>query len=295
MSSLSSDPPLSEAPGPTSTADWNVLDKLVRYTTTRPFSTGNVTQTRSWAYDRFGFLRSAVDPETRGDRVLTVRRAGELSRADERGRDGHVELRRAGPTDRYLLGRHLFDVLLRRYRARRDARRQVSRKAHAANRAQPASVENARVEDTFFYGDAAGRLTSRVTAFFRAGVVSPAFATLTRNQTWNALGLPQTRTLLGSGASLQTTTYYTAGAPTRITSGSETVLTAATYRPHGGLASYTTGNGVTTFLRPDSHGMARPSRIETTGASANFDTGYSRTMAPGTSRECSPPPAARIS
>ena len=135
------------------------------------------------------------------------------------------------------------------------------------------SVENARVEDAFVYAGLGGRLSSRQTSFYRSGSTTIPFATLGQAQSWNSLGLPETRTLSGPGSSLSTTTYFTAGAPSRVVSGAQTVVSAASYHPYGGLSSYTTGNGVVTTISADAHGIPRPSRIQTSGSIPAFDTG----------------------
>lgn len=137
----------------------------------------------------------------------------------------------------------------------------------------PGSFENARVEEVFTYGGRGGRLSSRQTNLLRGTAGNPTVASLSQLFTWNLLGLPETKTLSGPGSSLSTQTYYTSGTPTRILSGTQALISSATYHPHGGLKSYTTGNGVQTTIGADPHGLPRPSRVHTTGATANFDTG----------------------
>ena len=55
----------------------------------------------------------------------------------------------------------------------------------------------------------------------------------------------------------------------------QSLLTNATYHPSGLLASLPLGNGFTAWNTADPFGMARPSRLYTTGVSSgtNFDTG----------------------
>lgn len=266
--------PSNAAPyGPASFASWNVLDKLVEYSGTRSYPQGQVTQTRRWSYNRFGFLTSSEDPET--------------GRTDYSGFDalGNATTRTNGG----VTTTSVFDSLGRRksiswgntlyeesfYDGETgDPMRSDAYLGRLTRRVgyNPGFTENARVEDAYTYAGLGGRLSVRQTRFFKAGAVTP-FVTLGRSHLWNAFGLPATTTLSGPGQSFSTDMFYRAGLPTRIVSGSQVLVSSAAYHPHGGLHSYTAGNDVTTFIENAPDGMPRPSRIYTIGATTPFDTG----------------------
>ena len=267
------EPANSEPYGPHSFAEWNVLDKVCLYTSDRTFAQGSVTQNRSWAYNRFGFLTGSSDPET-GQTTYSnfdalgnawLRTGGGIAVSSDFDALGRLLRTSSGGID---FARSYYDGL-EGGSARTDAYLGKLTKKIGYN---PGSFENARVEDVLFYAGLGGRLSSRQTALYRSGATTP-FTTLEQVQTWNGLGLPASRSLSGPGASMSTNSFYTAGALTRITSGGQTLASGISYHPFGGLASYTTGNGVVTTVSADPNRLPRPSRIQTSGASTNFDTG----------------------
>lgn len=267
-------PPAGELP--LTTYRYDIHDGLARVEATRRMTAGNtVTQQRSYRRNVLGYLTSAQDPES-GETTWASYDA--LGNAKEKTTGG-VRV----STD--------YDALGRPTRVYTPSGQEYVRSYYDGSEGgaltgaylgkltkrvgfNPGAFENARVEEVFTYGGRGGRLSSRQTSLLRDTAGSPTVASLSQTLTWNTLGLPETRTQSAPGAPFSTTTYYTSGAPTRIVSDTQTTLvSSATYHPHGGLSSYTTGNGVTTTLEADPSGLPRPSRIVTGEAASNFDTG----------------------
>jgi hypothetical protein len=125
------------------------------------------------------------------------------------------------------------------------------------------------ITDSYTYLGSGGRPSRKETTLSNGSV-----STVTQ-WSYNDFGLVQNevhpRIDPASPTPLTTTTTYTAGLPTRVTVGAQPVVSSVTYNPGGGLASYTSGNNITTTIAPDPNGMARPSRISTSGG--GFDTG----------------------
>lgn len=267
-------PPTGELP--LTTYRYDIHDGLALVEATRRMTAGStVTQQRSYRRNVLGYLTSAQDPES-GETTWTSYDA--LGNAKEKTTGG-VRV----STD--------YDALGRPTRVYTPSGQEYVRSYYDGSEGglltgaylgkltkrvgyNPGAFENARVEEVYTYGGRGGRLSSRQMTFLRGTAGSPTVASLSQTLTWNTLGLPETRTQSAPGAPFSTTTYYTSGAPTRIVSDTQTTLvSSATYHPHGGLSSYTTGNGVTTTLEADPSGLPRPSRIVTREAASNFDTG----------------------
>ncbi len=129
------------------------------------------------------------------------------------------------------------------------------------------------VTDSFSYSGVGGRLSSKAET-----LGGSASFTTTQSFNYNSLGLlsshshPRT-----SGDGAFTVSYtFNAGLPVTELVNGATVVSGIGYGPSGVLASYTTNNGaghsVTTTISQNGY-LPRPSRIQTSGATTNFDSG----------------------
>ncbi len=131
------------------------------------------------------------------------------------------------------------------------------------------------VTDYFTYGGPGGRLSKKRT------MLSNGTVSATASWSYNGLGLVEDeahpRVNPDHSPSLVVKTTYTAGFPTKLAVGAQSIVSSVNYDPGGGLASYTSGNGARTDILADEHRMPRPKRIATsTGSSISgdlFDTG----------------------
>ncbi len=128
------------------------------------------------------------------------------------------------------------------------------------------------ISDSYTYTGIGGRLSQKKTTLSN-GSASPV-----ARWTYDRHGLVETEDhprVPGTPGFLVRTTYW-AGLPRTVTAAGQTVASSVTYNPSGGLASYTSGNGVVTTIVPDDSRMPRPKRIftsEVSPPSSNFDTG----------------------
>jgi len=129
------------------------------------------------------------------------------------------------------------------------------------------------VDEQFTYGDGGGRLSQLTTAVGN-GDLSAATA---QSWTYNNLGLVGTHNNPRVSGSFPVATTYSNGLPTAISANSFSLVTAATYNPAAGLASWTSNTSptaVVTTIAQDASMLPRPSQIKTTkGSSSLFDTG----------------------
>jgi RHS repeat-associated protein len=256
---------------------YNVLDKLAGVT--------QGAQSRTFAYDAFGFLRQEVTPEkgtvgysaydalgdvgteTENDnaqiqrtydaagRLLTVTAPGQGGAATlyvQNCYDGQNPCVENLPTQTggtYPLGR-----LTRRYGS------------------NPLSNPALRIGDAFSFSSPAGRLTAQYTDF-DSGLLGSA----TQSWAYNSLGLVSQHSHYrqsGSAPFTVTTSYSQGLATTEYTDGIPAV-TSVTYSPSGALSGYSTGLGigpsVVTTITPDPSGIPRPHEIK--AGSGAFDTG----------------------
>lgn len=135
----------------------------------------------------------------------------------------------------------------------------------------PAAAFNASMTYDFTYSDPSGRLSAKT-----ATLTLPPSSSLVTTETfaYNALGLLETHGHpRRTGESFSTATSYVSGFPTRIQASGANLVSGVTYSASGALATYTTGNAVTTTITPSPNKLPRPFSISTTGASDNFSSG----------------------
>lgn len=124
------------------------------------------------------------------------------------------------------------------------------------------------IADSYSYLGLGGRLSKKETT------LSNGAASTVTSWTYNTLGLveqerfPRLPHLAGQ---LVAETRYAAGLPVRVSAEGQDVVRDVRYDPAGGLARYTSGNGVQTIVEPDQSGMPRPRQIRT--SNGIFDTG----------------------
>jgi RHS repeat-associated protein len=260
--------------GPYACYSYNTLDKLVSVNSL----CGNL-QSRSFTYDRFGFLRSETHPEKGTKSYLEYDALGNVKKAREGGfnyRYAYDALGRlltvradtlaspsdepttvyvenawdgvAGPTGGYPKGR---------------LTQQIGR--------NPATSDRFSVWENFTYAGLGGRLSLHETTMKNAALQNVLVAAETYG--YNSLGLLESHGHPRTSGSFVTTTTYASGRPVRVSAAGSPVVSLATHNPAGGLAGYTTGNGVTTTIDPDPSGMPRPRQISSSGASQNWSTG----------------------
>ena len=266
--------PVPNPPGnlPLTFYHWDIHDGLALVEAARTTAARrSVTQQRRFRRNALGLLVSATDPESGETTWSSFDALGNAWEKTNGGVSVDTQYDHLGRLTRVSsLGREYGRI---HYDGTEGGSRTDACRGRVTKRIgfNPGAFANARIEETFTYGGRGGRLSSRRQVFVRGGGAS--LANLLQTFTWNEMGLPASRTLSGPGATFSTDTRYRAGLETRILSGTTTLLSSATYHPHGGLSSYTTGNGVKTSLEADPNGLPRPARIRTSGAAATFDTG----------------------
>lgn len=263
------------------TYTYNVLDKLAKVT--------QGSQTRSFVYDEFGFLRSEQSPEkwnpsTNAAVTTTYSAYNALGDA--------LDVADGGGSTRVNYD-YIYDPAGRLLRAEADGNRFAVNcydgattcdgspvipvpSGHVKGRRTRAIGWNyiptigAHVIDDFAYASTGlGSLTSHTTTTGNGGLGMPK----TQSWTYNKLGLISGHTHPSPGFGTLSWTY-TAGLPNLVKWGFSTIVSDVTYNPSGGLASYKTANQVTTTIQQDASLIPRPARISAANASSTlFDTG----------------------
>jgi len=132
------------------------------------------------------------------------------------------------------------------------------------------------VDEQFTYGDAGGRLSQLQTAVGTGDLGGPSQAT-TQSWTYSGLGLVATHNHPQVSGAFPVVTTYTNGLPTAVSGNDASLVSAATYNPAGGLASWTSNTSptaVVTTITQDATMLPRPSQITAKrGATTLFSTG----------------------
>jgi RHS repeat-associated protein len=255
---------------------YNVLDRLGKVT--QPPDATSPPQVRAFTYDAFGFLRSETHPEkattyggydalgnvlseTEGGvtSIFVYDAAGRLTREIAAGvayvtncYDGALTC--ADGNAGFSGGTYKFGRLTRRYGF------------------NPRSPRQPRVTEDLTYALSIGPGLSKKTTTFTSAphTTMPAI-----NETWtyNSLGLVDTYGLPFAGATpnVSAALQYKSGLPTKLTSGTQTLVESAEYNPSAALSKWIAGspNNVVTNIFQDISLMPRPRQITTTG----FDSG----------------------
>lgn len=256
-------PPL----GPISGYHFNVLDKVASV------DVGNAgQQLRTFTYDTLGLLRSETHPEKGTTNYTNPAAYDALGNVKKKTEGGHTY-------------DYQYDAMGRLTSVTADSATYALKSYDGNGYAggtyplgritqqsafHPLSFSNVQVVRNYAYSDTAGRLSWRGLSTYKDA--SPIFIA-TESFTYNTLGLLATHNHARTSGSWPTTTTYVSGFPTSLDANSSTYISNATYNPAGGLATYLSGNGVTTTISQASHLMPRPLQISTSGASQNFLSG----------------------
>lgn len=264
---------------------YNVLDKLVEVRVGTSSGDPNdlppfTPQTRSFTYDAHGLLRSETHPEKGSTTYTAFNALGSIKAKAEGGINYSYSYDPLGrPKETIAAGQTLlsntYDEPLDATGAPRGSSKgklTTSQSSNAFPSGAPVVPWNdfhpgGTISDSYTYTGLGGRLSQKTTTLSN-GNVSPV-------QSWiyNSLGLVATEyyprvPLTGT---FSVTTGYVNGLPRTLTAAGQTVASSVTYDPAGALASYTSGNGVTTTIAQDTSGMPRPRQISTSNGS--FSTG----------------------
>jgi RHS repeat-associated protein len=254
---------------------YNTLDRLAEVQ--QPPDAINPPQLRMFNYDAFGFLRSETHPEkattygsydalgnplskTEGtvSSTFAYDAAGRLTREIAAGvsyvtncYDGAATC--ADGNAGFAGGTYKLSRLTRRYGF------------------NPRSPRQPRVTEDFTYALSIGPgLSKKTTTLTNGPSTIPAI-----NETWtyNTLGLVDTYGLpfAGTTPNVSAALQYKSGLPSKLTSGTQTLVESAEYNPSAALSKWTAGspNNVVTTIYQDTSLMPRPRQITSTG----FDSG----------------------
>lgn len=250
----------------------DALDRLVQVTQ----ESGQ--QVRAFSYDAFGFLRKVRTPE-----VSTS--ADVRNHYDPLGNVTKTRLVSGSEVDRTYdeAGRPLIVKVLSRDYERRcydgdtcDGVSHLGGLRRYAKLTQRLGYDDVGsppwvVREKLTYDDPSGRLSWKETSF--TGFPSQL------SHRVETFGYDKAGALVRHGypgpeaASYDVVTGFDHGHPTALVADGRTLVSAATYHRSGLLASLTLGNGVVTTVSLDPSGVARPGRVQTSGASSNLDTG----------------------
>jgi RHS repeat-associated protein len=271
------------------TYTYNALDKLA--------TVSQGSQSRSFAYDSFGFLRSETNPEkgTSGNGTTSYTSydaLGNLLSKTDGGNTytftydaaGRLLTEKQGAT---LFAENCYDGSAAVATCPDGTTANSSGGTGHLGRLSRrigfnpglTNPSNPSVTEDFLYSDPSGRLQTKTIALTR----TPA-GTITATETWAytalgqvaSFGHPQTN---GSPTTFSATTYA-AGLPTLLTtaSGTQTLAGNVTYAASGALSGWkagpSAGTGLVTTISSDTSGIPRPSQIKSvSGTTTVFDTG----------------------
>jgi RHS repeat-associated protein len=268
---------------------YNVLDKLAEVTQIR----SSTTQTRTFTYDKFAFLRSEKHPEKwdptiapSGAPVTTTYGYDALGNVTSKvdgapGATYSFTYDAAGRLTKESTGTSTYIVSC--YDGSATNVNCVDGTANSVGGSYPLGHMTrgigtnfiptiaTQIIDDFEWSTAAGRLTVHKSAIGNGDLKSAT----TESWTYTTLGLENTYFHPRSNGSFPVTTSYSTGLPTKVVANSQTVAQSVSYDPAGGLASWSAGNtgtAVVTTISQATSMMPRPSRIQATTTPA-FDTG----------------------
>lgn len=254
---------VTEPTGDVTTYGYDVLGKLS--------SVAQGIQSRTFDYDRFGFLRREVTPE-KG--TVTYDSIGSVGNVLQETQPGNMVVSRT-----FDYAGRLTSVSTNEGRTYVANTYDQSGHGSADGKLTTAVATNwalataSTVTDSFTYSGLGGRLSSKTESLSGS-------ASLSTTQTfgYNSLGLLSSHGHPRAAGDAPFTVSFTfgAGLPVSELVNGSTVVSGITYQPSGALASYTTNNGaghaVVTTIAQDGN-LPRPSRISTSGATTNFDSG----------------------
>ena len=226
---------------------------------------------RSFSYDRFGFLRSEYSPE-KGS--VTYDSIGSCGNVLQETQPGSLVITRT-----FDYANRLKAVLSSEGRTYLTNTYDEGGHGYAAGKLTTSVSNNwalstqSAVTDSFTYSGVGGRLSSKSQT-----LSGSASLPTTQSFTYSTLGLLSSHGHpRKSGDAAFTLSYtFSAGLPVTELVNGATFVSGITYGASGNLATYTTNNGaghsVTTTIAQDGN-LPRPSRISTSGATINFDSG----------------------
>ena len=230
-------------------------------------------QSRSFSYDKFGFLRTETTPE-KG--TVTYDSIGSLGNVRQQTEPGSLVVSRSFDYAGRLTGVSSNEPRTYLTNAYDESGRGASAgkiTTSVASNYFPSTgfstgfFPGGKVTDTYVYNGLGGRLSRKTTT------LSNGAASTVASWTYNSLGLVATESYprIDLTGMFSVTTSYASGLATAVSANGQPVVTSAAYNPAGGLAAYTAGNGITTTIVPDPNQMPRPKRIYT--SDLTFDTG----------------------
>jgi RHS repeat-associated protein len=245
---------------------YDVLDKVAQVM--------QGSQTRSFVYDSFGFLRSEATPE-RG--TVTYDQIGSLGNVIQSTAPGSLVLTRSYDAAGRLLTLDSNEGGSRRYLSNlydEGGRGYSLGKLTTQTATNYAVAGNPVISDSLSYSGVGGRLSDRTTT-------TSGGSSLWGKQGWfyNTLGLvAQHNHVRYTGLpNFSVATSYDSGLPVTEYVNGIPMVTGISFQPAGAVASYTTGintgHNVTTTVTQDPFFLPRPASIATSGASSNFATG----------------------
>lgn len=254
---------VTEPSGDTTSYGYDVIGKLT--------SVVQGAQTRTFSYDRFGFLRAETTPE-KG--TVTYDSVGSLGNVRQQTEPGSLVLSRSFDYAGRLTGvssnegrtyvTHTYDG---------GSRGSSLGKLTTSVSTNFALSTPSTVTDSFWYSGTGGRLSTKT-----QGLSGSASLSTSQTFTYNSLGLlsAHSHPRVGSDPAFTVSSTFNAGLPVSELVNGATIVSGIGYQPSGAVASYTTNNGpghaVATTISQDGN-LPRPSRIQTSGASSNFDSG----------------------
>jgi len=273
------------APAPyglTTDYHYNVLDKLVEVKVGTGSGDPNevppaTPQTRTFAYDAHGLLRSETHPEKGTTTYESYDALGNpQGKTEQDGTtyqytyDALGRLKTSAAGGQTLLSNGYDEPLDENGNSRGSYKGKLTTATGYNN--YPSMGYDVQfyprgtATDSLYYSGIGGRLSGKTTTLSN-GSVSPA-----TSWTYNNLGLVATEShpRIPLTGTFSVTTGYVSGLPRTLSAAGQTVASSIAYDPAGGLASYTSGNGITTTITPDPNGMPRPRQIAT---SNSFSTG----------------------
>ncbi|HQR44457.1 MAG TPA: RHS repeat-associated core domain-containing protein [Thermoanaerobaculia bacterium] len=260
--------------GPYACQSYNTLDKPVKVNV----GCGD-QQNRTFVWDALGFLRSETHPEKGTKTYLEYDALGNATKSREGG----------------FNYRSTYDALGRLLALKADALTYPSDEpttvytenswdgsagpSTGAPKGRltrqvgwnPATADKYSVLEDFTYAGLGGRMSAHETTTRNSSNQTVLRAAET--YAYNGLGLLESYGHPRVSGSFLATTTYVSGRPVKVSAAGTSVVNPATYNAAGQLASYKTGNGVTTTIEVDTSGMARPRRIGSAGALQNWTTG----------------------
>jgi len=274
---------------------YNALDQLAEVSQPGAGTTAGTTQTRTFTYDKLGFLRVEKVPE-KWSGSLPVTNSYDIYDAI-----GDIKQKTEGSGTTKVISTYTYDSAGRLLQLEAPAGTKYAVNCYdgattcdgvtgvpsggtypKGHRTRSVGYNyiprnGPQLIQDYTYSDPTGssRLSAKATAAGNGDL------TWSSSQSWtySPLGLVATRSHPRSTGSLVETMTYSSGLPTKVSAsvngGAATdIVKSVTYDSAAEIATWQAGNNVTTTITQDGFQFPRPQRIQTTGVvGGNFDTG----------------------